>query len=147
MAQDPGRVFPGKRMTGQYGDVTRTVQKLTMVRIDTDRGLLLVKGSVPGAKGGDVVVRPGSESAGEEGGMTMELNVINDKGQAAATVTASDALFGREYNEALIHQVVTAYQANARRARGSKRAQRNRQVARASRGNRKEPDAPAQEGE
>ncbi|MBU6483214.1 MAG: 50S ribosomal protein L3 [Betaproteobacteria bacterium] len=58
MAQDPGRVFPGKRMAGQYGNVTRTVQTLPVVRVDKERGLLLVKGSVPGADGGHIVVRP-----------------------------------------------------------------------------------------
>ncbi len=58
MAQDPGRVFPGKRMAGHLGDVQRTQQTLEVVRIDEARGLLLVKGAVPGAKGGDVVVRP-----------------------------------------------------------------------------------------
>jgi large subunit ribosomal protein L3 len=58
MAQDPGRVFPGKRMTGHLGDVQRTVQNLKIVRIDVDRQLLLVMGAVPGCKGGDVIVRP-----------------------------------------------------------------------------------------
>ncbi|HMC13509.1 MAG TPA: 50S ribosomal protein L3 [Gallionellaceae bacterium] len=58
MAQDPGRVFPGKRMTGHLGDVQRTVQNLEIVRIDAARQLLLVMGAVPGSKGGDVVVRP-----------------------------------------------------------------------------------------
>jgi len=58
MAQDPGRVFPGKRMTGHLGDVQRTVQNLEIARIDAERQLLLVIGAVPGAKGGDVVVRP-----------------------------------------------------------------------------------------
>ncbi|PRC94142.1 50S ribosomal protein L3 [Solimicrobium silvestre] len=58
MAQDPGRVFPGKRMTGHLGDVTRTVQNLEIARIDTVRQLLLVKGAVPGAKNGQVVVTP-----------------------------------------------------------------------------------------
>ncbi|MCD9227599.1 50S ribosomal protein L3, partial [Ralstonia pseudosolanacearum] len=58
MAQDPGRVFPGKRMTGHMGDVTRTVQNLVIVRIDAERKLLLVKGAVPGAKSGFVVVSP-----------------------------------------------------------------------------------------
>lgn len=58
MAQDPGRVFPGKRMAGQYGNVKRTVQCLEVVRVDAERQLLLVKGAVPGAKGGDVIVRP-----------------------------------------------------------------------------------------
>ena len=58
MTQDPGRVFPGKRMAGQYGNVKRTVQCLEVVRVDAERQLLLVKGAVPGAKGGDVIVRP-----------------------------------------------------------------------------------------
>ena len=58
MAQDPGRVFPGKRMTGHLGDVQRTVQNLKIVRIDADRQLILVMGAVPGAPGGDVIVRP-----------------------------------------------------------------------------------------
>lgn len=58
MAQDPGRVFPGKRMAGQYGNVKRTVQCLEVVRVDVERQLLLVKGAVPGSKGGDVTVRP-----------------------------------------------------------------------------------------
>ena len=58
MAQDPGRVFPGKRMAGHLGDVQRTTQNLEVVRVDADRQLLLVKGAVPGARGSDVVVRP-----------------------------------------------------------------------------------------
>jgi len=58
MAQDPGRVFPGKRMAGQYGNVQRTTQGLEIVRVDVERQLLLVKGAVPGSKGGDVVVCP-----------------------------------------------------------------------------------------
>jgi len=56
-SQDPGRVFPGKKMAGQMGNVTRTVQNLELVRVDNERGLLLVKGSVPGHKNGNVVVR------------------------------------------------------------------------------------------
>ncbi len=59
MAQDPGRVFPGKRMAGQYGNEKRTVQNLEIVRVDAERQLLLVKGGVPGSKGNQVVVRPG----------------------------------------------------------------------------------------
>ena len=58
MAQDPGRVFPGKKMSGQLGNVTRTTQNLDIVRIDEARQLLLVRGAVPGAKNGHVVVRP-----------------------------------------------------------------------------------------
>jgi large subunit ribosomal protein L3 len=58
MAQDPGRVFPGKRMSGHLGDVASTMLNLEVVRVDEARQLLLVRGAVPGAKGGDVVVRP-----------------------------------------------------------------------------------------
>ena len=57
-AQDPGRVFPGKRMPGQLGNVKRTALSLVVLRIDAERQLLLVKGALPGAKGGDVMVRP-----------------------------------------------------------------------------------------
>jgi large subunit ribosomal protein L3 len=58
MAQDPGRVFPGKRMAGHLGACARTAQNLEIVRVDEARQLLLVKGAVPGAKGGDVVISP-----------------------------------------------------------------------------------------
>ena len=57
MAQDPGRVFPGKRMSGHMGDETVTVQNLDIVRVDAERSLLLVKGAIPGSKNGHVVVR------------------------------------------------------------------------------------------
>jgi large subunit ribosomal protein L3 len=67
MAQDPGRVFPGKRMAGQHGNVTRTVQTLKVVRIDTARGLLLVKGCVPGADGGHIIVRPSVKTPAKKG--------------------------------------------------------------------------------
>ena len=58
MAQDPGRIFPGKRMSGHLGNVKRTIQNLEIIRIDNDRNLLLVKGAIPGSKGGNVIVRP-----------------------------------------------------------------------------------------
>jgi large subunit ribosomal protein L3 len=60
--QSPGRVFPGKRMAGHLGDVKRTVPNLVVVRVDAERQLLLVKGSVPGSKGRDVVVRPAAKA-------------------------------------------------------------------------------------
>ncbi|MEW6764339.1 MAG: 50S ribosomal protein L3 [Pseudomonadota bacterium] len=56
--QTPGRVWKGKRMAGHMGDETVTAQNLTVVRVDAERGLLLVKGAVPGSEGGDLVVRP-----------------------------------------------------------------------------------------
>lgn len=62
-AQDPGRVLPGKRMAGHMGAVQRTMQNLEVIRVDAERQLLLVKGAVPGARGGDVVVRPAVKGA------------------------------------------------------------------------------------
>jgi len=56
--QTPGRVFKGKRMAGHMGNVRRTTQNLEVVRVDAERNLLLIKGAVPGARGGDVIVTP-----------------------------------------------------------------------------------------
>lgn len=59
--QTPGRVFPGKKMSGHMGHDTATAQNLEVVRVDVERGLIAVKGAVPGAPGGDVLVRPASK--------------------------------------------------------------------------------------
>ncbi len=67
MAQDPGRVFPGKRMPGHLGDVTKTVQLLEVARIDVARQLLLVRGAVPGAKNGNVIVLPSVKARAAKG--------------------------------------------------------------------------------
>lgn len=56
--QTPGRVFKGKKMTGHMGDKRRTIQCLEVVRVDNERNLLLVKGAVPGSRGGDVLIQP-----------------------------------------------------------------------------------------
>lgn len=58
MNQTPGRVFKGKKMCGQMGAVKTTVQNLTIQSIDAERGLILIRGAVPGAKGGDVIITP-----------------------------------------------------------------------------------------
>ena len=60
--QTPGRVFPGKKMAGHMGHVTQTTQRLQVVKVDAERGLIAVKGAVPGAPGGDVIVRPSSKA-------------------------------------------------------------------------------------
>ncbi len=62
--QTPGRVFKGKKMTGHLGNVRRTIQNLKVVRVDAERNLLLIKGAVPGSKGGDVIVRPAVKARG-----------------------------------------------------------------------------------
>lgn len=56
--QDPGRVFPGKKMPGRLGGKTRTIQNLTIARVDAGRNLLLIRGGIPGAPGGFVTIRP-----------------------------------------------------------------------------------------
>jgi large subunit ribosomal protein L3 len=60
--QDPGRVFPGKKMAGHMGDKPATQQNLKIVRVDVERNLLLIKGAIPGARGQDVIVTPSIKS-------------------------------------------------------------------------------------
>ncbi len=62
--QTPGRVFKGKRMAGHMGNARRTAQNLEIVRVDAERSLLLVKGAIPGPKGGDVIIRPAVKARG-----------------------------------------------------------------------------------
>ncbi len=64
--QTPGRVFKGKKMAGQMGNVRRTVQNLEVVRVDSERNLILVRGAVPGHSGGRVIVKPAIKAAGRE---------------------------------------------------------------------------------
>lgn len=63
MAQDPGRVFPGKRMTGHLGDDVVTTQNLDVIRVDEARQLLMIKGAIPGSAGGFVTIRPAVKAA------------------------------------------------------------------------------------
>jgi large subunit ribosomal protein L3 len=62
--QDPGRVLPGKKMAGHLGDKKRTTQNLEVVRIDSPRNLILIKGAIPGSKGSDVLIKPAVKSQG-----------------------------------------------------------------------------------
>lgn len=66
--QDPGRVFPGKKMAGQMGNVRKTIQNLEVVVVDAARHLLLISGAIPGSPNGDVIVRPAVKAAAAEGG-------------------------------------------------------------------------------
>ena len=67
MCQTPGRVFKGKKMAGHLGAAKTTIQNLTIHSIDAERNLILVKGAVPGAKGGDVVITPASKMRNKKG--------------------------------------------------------------------------------
>ena len=60
--QTPGRVFKGKKMSGHLGNVMRSIQNLEIIRIDAEHGLLLIKGAIPGSKGGYIVIRPSIKS-------------------------------------------------------------------------------------
>ena len=60
--QTPGRVFKGKKMSGHMGNVRQSMQNLEVVKVDAERGLIAVKGSIPGAPGGDVIVRPAAKA-------------------------------------------------------------------------------------
>ena len=64
--QTPGKVFKGKKMAGQMGNVRRTIQNLEVVKVDNERNLLLVKGSVPSARGGKVVIKPAVKNTGKK---------------------------------------------------------------------------------
>src|SRR5215207_9979969 len=81
MAQDPGRVFPGKKMPGHLGAVKRTVQNLEIVRIDAERQLLLIRGAVPGSRGGDLMVYPTKRAA--------RVSTAKPAGKAAAAATGA----------------------------------------------------------
>jgi large subunit ribosomal protein L3 len=80
MAQDPGRVFPGKRMSGHMGDDSKTIQNLVIARVDAERGLLMVRGAVPGAKGGAVVVTPAVKTPLAKGGLPRAPRVVQAAG-------------------------------------------------------------------
>ena len=64
--QSPGRVFKGKKMAGQLGNVRTTVQNLEVVKLDVERNLILVKGAIPGAPGGNVIIQPAKKNKGEK---------------------------------------------------------------------------------
>jgi large subunit ribosomal protein L3 len=87
--QDPGRVFPGKRMAGHLGNKQRTIQNLTVVRIDAERQLLLVKGSVPGYSGRDVLVWPAIK--GQKKVVAQKAAAPQTAGKPAAKAPAQPA--------------------------------------------------------
>jgi large subunit ribosomal protein L3 len=87
--QDPGKVFKGKKMAGHYGDERITTQNLTVVKTDASRGLIMVKGAVPGAKGGyvmlrDAVKRPAPQNAPKPGAFRLPGAAKNENGAAGA---------------------------------------------------------------
>ncbi len=80
--QTPGRVFPGKRMSGHMGTVRRTTENLKVVEVDAERNLLLIRGAVPGAEGGEVIVRPSLKAARRANRRTVAPTKTADPGKA-----------------------------------------------------------------
>lgn len=74
MAQDPGRVFPGKRMSGHLGNEKCTTQNLVILKIDVERNLLLIKGSIPGSKGGNVLIKHSVKNSACAGDLSEKVN-------------------------------------------------------------------------
>ena len=72
--QDPGRVFKGKKMAGQMGNVQRTQLALEVVRVDKENGVILVKGSIPGATGGELIISPSARSANNDADNKEAMN-------------------------------------------------------------------------
>ena len=89
--QDPGRVFPGKRMAGHMGAAQRTVQNVEIVRIDAERQLLLIRGALPGSRGGGVTVRPTTRAAGVVLAKKPAPKTAEGKPAAAKPVAAKPA--------------------------------------------------------
>src|SRR6187402_3937493 len=75
--QTPGRVFQGKRMSGHMGVVRRTIENLKVIEIDAERNLLLIRGAVPGAEGGQVIVRPSTKAARQKNRKKVAPSKIN----------------------------------------------------------------------
>lgn len=74
MAQDPGRVFPGKRMSGHLGDKRRTTQNLEILKVDTERNLLLIKGSVPGSQGSNILIKRSVKNLDTAGKLSQKVS-------------------------------------------------------------------------
>ena len=87
--QTPGRVFKGKRMAGHMGAVRRTQQNLEVVRVDIERQLLLISGSVPGSKGSDVIVKPSMKA--KDSALATKAELEDRKAAAAEAEQANDA--------------------------------------------------------
>src|SRR6185295_5250170 len=80
--QTPGRVFQGKRMSGHMGTVRRTIENLRIVEIDAERNLILIRGAVPGAEGGNVIVRPSVKAARQANRKTIAPSKAAAAGKA-----------------------------------------------------------------
>ncbi len=96
MCQDPGKVFKGKKMAGQMGNTSVTTQNLEVVRVDNDRGLVLIKGAVPGSKGAWVMVKDAVKKAAPEGLIFPAATREQIKAVEAAIEEAQEALVAEE---------------------------------------------------
>ena len=109
----PGRVFKGKKLPGHMGRVTVTIQNLDVVKVDSDKNVVLVKGSVPGPKGAILKLKT-SVKAYEGGNEMPSIDVYNIEGKKVDSVNLSEEIFGIEPNEAVVHSVLVNFLANQR---------------------------------
>ena len=113
----PGRVFKGVRMAGRMGDARTTTPNLTVHAVDAERGLLLIRGAVPGPKGGLILVRSAiraAQSATKEASVSTTVSVVSPSGAKGQDVELPDEIFSAPVNVPLMHQVVVAQEAAAR---------------------------------
>ena len=118
--QDPGRVFKGKKMAGHLGDEKVTVQNLQVVKTDSDRGLIMVKGAVPGSKGGWVVIKDAVKKPFPENAiLPAALKSKADEAAAAAEQAAQEAAAAEAEAEAQKQAEAAAAQEAALKEQGS----------------------------
>ena len=113
----PGRVFKGVRMAGRMGNARTTTPNLTVHAVDAERGLLLIRGAVPGPKGGLILVRSAiraAQSATKETSVSTKVSVVSPSGAKGQDVELPDEIFSAPVNVPLMHQVVVAQEAAAR---------------------------------
>src|SRR5690606_15832140 len=124
-ATDPQRVFKGRKLPGRMGGDRRTVQGLRVVKVDAERNLLLIRGSVPGAKGSLLEIRETVKKkawrvqATGGGKGVPKVAVYNMKGEQVGDLERSETVFGAPVNEGLVHQAVVRYLANQRQGTAS----------------------------
>ena len=112
----PGRVFKGVKMAGRMGGVRYTAQGLTIQAVDLEQNLILVRGAIPGPKGGLVLIRTAAKTQGDEGRceVTVTANLVGANGRRSGSVELPADVFDAQANIPLMHQVVVAQLAAAR---------------------------------
>ena len=110
----PGRVFKGKKLPGHMGNQTITIQNLEVIKVDLDKNVILVKGSVPGAKGAILKLKTSVKSKVRRERQMPKVDVYDVEGKKVKTLELKEEVFGLTPNEAVVHSVLVNYLANQR---------------------------------